>query len=72
MASVREYLEKMDTERLQYILSREVYGWDNNALSTIYLICAVLSEREPYRGDPKDIFLDFAARYADNKLLAEQ
>ena len=72
MASIRKYLENIDTERLDYFLSREVYGWDYNALSTIYLICAILSEREPQRGNAKDVFLDFAVRYADNKLLTER
>lgn len=67
MASMKEYLEKMETGQLEYFLSREIYGWDYNVLSTIYLICAILSEREPHRGTAKDIFLDFAARYADRR-----
>lgn len=69
MASTREYLEKMETGQLEFFLFREIYGWDYNPLSTIYLICAILSEREPCRGAAKDIFLEFAAWYADNKGL---
>lgn len=72
MASLREYLEKMSTGQLDYFLSREVYGWGYNPLSNIYLICTILSEREPQRGSAKDVFLEFAAAYADHKLLAER
>ena len=67
MASEREYLEKMETGQLEHLLFREIYGWDYNPLPTIYLICAILSERDPARGTAKDIFLDFAARYADKR-----
>jgi len=72
MASVREYLEKMETGLLESFLAREVNGWDYHPLSSIYLICAILSEREPHRGTAKDVFLEFAGRYADHKCLTEQ
>lgn len=72
MASVRGYLEKMETGQLEYFLSREVFGWGYHPLSSIYLICQILSERDPARGMAKDIFLEFAARYADNKFPTEQ
>lgn len=67
MASLREYLEKMETGQLENFLSREICGWDYSPLSTIYLICVILSEREPHRGTAKDVFLEFSGRYADNK-----
>ena len=69
MASMREYLEKMETGQLEYFLSREVFGWGYNPLSSIYLICRILSEREPHRGTARDIFLEFAANYADQQEL---
>ena len=72
MASIQEYLEKMESGQLEHILAREMYGWDHYPLSTIYLICAILSEREPRRGRAKDLFLEFADRYADNKSISER
>ena len=70
MASLREYLSKLETKQLEYLLSRESYGADEYPLSTVYLICAVLSVREPHRGSAKDIFLEFAGSYADNRSIA--
>ena len=67
MASLREYLEKMSTGQLEYFLSREIYGWDYHSLSTIYLICTILSEREPHRGSARDVFLRFCTAYGDAK-----
>ena len=69
-ASIREYLAKLDSGQLENILAREIYGWDSYPLSSIYLICAILSEREPQRGTARDVFLDFTHRYADNKELS--
>ena len=65
MASVREYLEKMKTEELEGILVMESYGKNRCPLSSIYLICRILARREPQRGTARDIFLEFAGRYAD-------
>lgn len=72
MASVREYLENLETGQLENFLSREVFGWGYNPLSSMYLMCQILSERDPARGTAKDIFLEFAVHYADNKLLTDQ
>lgn len=58
MASLREYLEKMEAGQLGNFLSRELCGWDYSPLSTIYLICVILSEREPHRGTAKTCFLN--------------
>ena len=69
MASIREYLEKMDVKQLENILAREMFGWDHYPLSTLYLICQVLSEQEPARGAARDIFIEFAVRYADCREL---
>lgn len=71
MASEREYLEKMSTEQLEALLVQESYGRALIPLSTIYLLCRILSRRTPIRGTAKDIFLEFARQYADNQKLAE-
>ena len=63
MATAREYLEKLETGQLESLLTREAYGADKFNLSMIYLICAILSEREPRRGSAGDVFLEFAGRY---------
>lgn len=66
MASVREYLEKMESEQLERFLDQEVNGWERFPLSVIYVICAILAERRP--GDsPKELFLRFCEAYADKK-----
>ena len=72
MASIREYLEKLDSEQLENILAREMYGWDHYPLSSVYLICTILSEREPQRGTARDIFLEFAREYAEKQRLVER
>ena len=72
MASLQQYLEKLDSGQLESILAREIYGWDHYPLSSVYLICTILSKREPHRGTARDVFLDFAHRYADNKDLSFQ
>lgn len=69
MASEREYLEKMSTKQLDALLFQELLGGEQMRLAVIYLTCEILARREPNRGRAKDIFLEFAARYADNKGL---
>lgn len=54
MATAREYLEKSETGQLESLLTREAYGADKFNLSMIYLICAILSEREPRRGERRE------------------
>lgn len=71
MASMREYLEKMETGQLEHFLFREIHGWDHQPISGVYLICRTLSEREPHRGSARDIFLDFARQTADNQALSD-
>ena len=65
MASLREYLEKMDTASLNGVLFQETFGKEQASLSTIFMICQILARREPNRGNARDIFLEFAGRYAD-------
>ena len=67
MASIREYLEKMPTEQLKALLFQESFGGAQMPLASIYLTCEILACREPHRGTAKDIFLDFASRYADKR-----
>ena len=69
MASEREYLEKMSPTQLDALLFQELLGGEQMRLAVIYLTCEILARREPKRGTAKDIFLEFAARYADNKGL---
>ena len=71
MASLREYLEKMDTGSLDAILFQEAFGKEQVPLSTIYLICRILARREPNRGNSRDIFLEFAGQYADRRAFVE-
>ena len=72
MASLQEYLEKLTAGQLEAILARELYGQDHYPLSTLYRICAALARRDPTRGNVRDIFLEFAARYAELKQVSEQ
>lgn len=67
MASVREYLEKMTSGQMESILERETTIWGEYNMNTIYLICTVLSERDPIRGTPKEYFLRFCESFADKK-----
>lgn len=68
MASEREYLEKMETEQLEYFLEREVCGRETYNLRTLCLICAILAERTP-ENTPREVFLRFCEAYADKKDL---
>ena len=72
MASEREYLEKMSTALLDMLLSQEAFGSTRMSLRSIYLVCEILARREPARGTTRDIFLEFARQYADNKLASEE
>ena len=66
MASLQEYLEKHTTQELDGMLVMEGFGRDEHTLSSIYLICRILARREPQRGSARDIFVEFAYRYATN------
>lgn len=71
MASEREYLEKMSTNRLDTLLFQELIGREQMRLASILITCEILAQREPHRGTAKDIFLKFAGEYADKKLPAK-
>ena len=71
MASLRDYLEKMETGQLDAFLAQELYGRDHMPLSSIYLICEILARREPNRGSAREIFLEFAGQYADRRAFVE-
>ena len=71
MASEREYLEKMSTNRLDALLFQELIGREQMRLASILITCEILARREPHRGTAKDIFLEFAGGYADKKLTAK-
>ena len=67
MASVRVYLEKMTTGQLEYFLERELSGWGEYNMDTLYLICTILSERDSEHDAPRDYFLRFCEAFADKK-----
>ena len=67
MASEREYLEKMSTMQLDALLFQELFGREQMRLASIFMTCEILARREPHRGTAKDIFLEFASRYADKR-----
>ena len=71
MASEREYLEKMSTNQLDALLFQELIGREQMRLASILITCEILARREPHRGTEKDIFLEFAAEYAEKKLRVE-
>lgn len=65
MASEREYLEKLTTGQLTHLLEQDLPGRGQYGMGTVYLICTVLSERNPGHGSPKEVFLRFCEAYAD-------
>lgn len=67
MASMREYLEKMTTGQISFLLEQELRGRGQYGMDTLYLICTVLSERNPGHGSPRDVFLRFCEAFADKK-----
>ena len=59
----------MEAEQLEFILETEVRGKPRYNLPTIWLICEVLADKEPYKATPKQIFLNFCSRFADYRTL---
>ena len=53
MASEREYLEKMSTNRLDALLFQELIGREQMRLASILITCEILAQREPHRGTAK-------------------
>lgn len=47
MASIREYLEKKETEELQGILRNDFAGRDEIPVDIVLLICTIIRERNP-------------------------
>ena len=67
MATAWEYLERTPTNQLDAILAQEAFGRETMPLSAIYVVCAILAGRKPARGSAKEIFLEFACRYAESR-----
>lgn len=59
MHSIRSYLARQSTERLEALLRAECLQEQELELDTILLICSILAERDPRRPDAREVFLRF-------------
>lgn len=63
MASLREYLEKKETEELRGILLADCRGRFEIPLDTVLLICDIIRERNPKKRDPWQAYSEFLEHY---------
>lgn len=63
MASVREYLERMRSEQLIFLLTCDFDGDSCLPVDLILLICQILQERDPSKLEVRDAFRRFVNYY---------
>ena len=63
MASIREYLEKKETEELRGILRADCRGRFEIPLDAVLLICDITRERNPRKPDPWQAYSEFLEQY---------
>ena len=63
MASIREYLEKKETEELQGILRNDFAGRYEIPVDIVLLICTIIRERNPEKKDPWSAYQNFLEHY---------